>query len=374
MSAGGTVLVAGGGTGGHVFPALATAAALAGLAPDLAVEFVGTAGGLESRLVPEAGWTLHALPAMALSRTRPWTAVRLPLVLAQGVARARALIRARGARAALCFGGYTSVPLAVAAGLCRIPLLLHEQNAVPGVANRLAARWAAAVAVAIAPAGTAFGGRRVVVTGNPVRPDFAARADAASHEAAVEHFGLDPARRTLLAFGGSQGAGSLNRALVGSAGLWAAPDGLQVLHATGAATHAETAAAWGRAPLGGLRVVHREFVARMDLAYAAADVVLCRAGASTLAELALVGLPAVLVPYPHATGDHQTGNARTVAVAGAGVLLPDAELTPRRLVAAAEPLLTDVAARTRMAAAARGLARPDAAEDVARLVLAELGR
>ena len=181
-------------------------------------------------------------------------------------------------------------------------------------------------------------------------------------------------------FGGSQGAATLNRAVTGAAALWGAPERLQVLHATGTRTAEETRAAWSAAGLDGattprgLNVVVQEFIARMDLAYAAADLAVCRAGASTLAELALSGLPAVLVPYPYAADDHQTDNARSVAGSGGAIVVPDPELTAGRLVAAVEPLLDDDTAREGMAAAMRTLGRPDAAADVARLVLQELPR
>ncbi len=372
------MLVAGGGTGGHVMPSLATAAALA--SDDVRVEFVGTAAGLEARLVPEAGWTLHTVPAATLPRRKPWLLPQALLRIGRGVALARRLIRDRGARAALCFGGYTAAPLAVAAWLTRIPLVLHEQNARPGVANRVAARWARHVAVAFEAAAAGFPAGKVVVTGNPVRAGFAGAVRAASREAALAHFGLDPGRRTLLVFGGSQGAATLNRAVTGAAALWGAPERLQVLHATGTRTAEETRAAWSAAGLDGattprgLNVVVQEFIARMDLAYAAADLAVCRAGASTLAELALSGLPAVLVPYPYAADDHQTDNARSVAGSGGAIVVPDPELTAGRLVAAVEPLLDDDTAREGMAAAMRTLGRPDAAADVARLVLQELPR
>ncbi len=440
---GDVVLVAAGGTGGHVFPGLATAHALAAARPDLDLEFVGTADRLEARLVPDAGFRLHTVPAMALSRRLSPATVRLPGVLLGAVRRVVRLIRERHVIAAVGFGGYTSVPLALAARVTGTALVVHEQNAVPGVANRLAGRLAAVVAVSFPEAATGFGGTRTVLTGNPVRPDLlaavagsaqergsarsgppspdgevrrdpgaggrrgSARSGPASPDGEVRRdpgaggqddddpiataagirdalrpealrtFGLDPARRTLLVFGGSQGALRINTAITQSVAAWTEPGRLQVLHAAGARTHADTRAAWQAAGVdpdgatadGDLKVVCREFIDRMDLAYAAADVVVCRAGASSIAELTALAIPAVMVPYPHATADHQTANARAVARAGGAVVVPDADLDAAALVRAAEPLLLDVDRHLAMREGSASFGRPDAARALAALVL-----
>ncbi|MBW3602711.1 MAG: undecaprenyldiphospho-muramoylpentapeptide beta-N-acetylglucosaminyltransferase [Actinobacteria bacterium] len=362
----GPVLLAGGGTAGHVFPSLAVAGALraAGLAP----EFVGTAGGLEARLVPEAGWTLHAVPALPLRRRLSWDTLRLPGVVARSTLAALRLIRARRARGAVCFGGYVAVPLALAATRGGIPLVVHEQNAVPGLANRLAALRADAVAVTYPETVERFGSAPTIVTGNPVRPGLADVDLGALRAEALAAFGLSPDRRTLLVFGGSQGARRLNEAAVAAASAWADPAALQVLHITGHGQYEAARRAWGSAP-GPLAVCCVDFVRRMDLAYAVADVVVSRAGASTIAELTVLGLPAVLVPYPHATADHQTANAVALRRAGGATVVPDADLDAGALVAAAQPLLTDEAARGAMAACSRAFGRPDAARRVADAVL-----
>ena len=207
---GDTVLLAAGGTGGHVFPGLATAAALHDARPDLEIAFVGTADRLEARLVPEAGWPLHTVPAMALRKDL--SALKLPVVLGRAVSATRQLIRQSDVIAAVCFGGYTSVPLALAARTTGTPLVVHEQNAVPGRANKLASRAAAAVAVTFEQAADGFGSTRTVLTGNPVRPgllpDAAPGEDlvavrARLRDEALSTFGLRPDRRTLLVFGGS---------------------------------------------------------------------------------------------------------------------------------------------------------------------------
>jgi UDP-N-acetylglucosamine--N-acetylmuramyl-(pentapeptide) pyrophosphoryl-undecaprenol N-acetylglucosamine transferase len=286
------------------------------------------------------------------------------------------------------FGGYVSVPLALAARRTGTPLVVHEQNAVPGLANRLAARWARAVAVTVPASARRFRrAREVVVTGNPVRPGLRAARDAAGRAEALAAFGLDPGRRTLLVFGGSQGARRINAAVVASAPRWTEPGRVQILHASGRGEHPAVQAAWDAAlasvPAGDHRggtgagsgplVRCVDFLDRMDLAYAAADVVLARAGASTLAELTALGLPSVLVPYPFATDDHQSANARALAEAGGALMIPDAELDADRLVAACELLLADEQRRAAMAANALACGRPDAAEALAGLVLRVAG-
>jgi UDP-N-acetylglucosamine--N-acetylmuramyl-(pentapeptide) pyrophosphoryl-undecaprenol N-acetylglucosamine transferase len=369
----GTVLLAGGGTGGHVFPSLAVAAALRDADAEVAVEFVGTARGLESRLVPEAGWTLHPVEAMAIQRRLSPSLLRVPGLLARATRQVQDLIAARDVVAAVVFGGYVSAPLALAAWRAKVPLIVHEQNAIPGLANRLAGRWAAAIATTHEQ--SRFGRVAPVVTGNPVRPGLDRNSAMQGRAAALAHFDLESQRRTLLVFGGSQGAKRINDAAVASANRWSAPAQLQILHATGRGSYETVAGDWKEAlaadaPAPLVRCV--DFIDKMEYAYAAADVVVCRAGASTLAELTVLGLPSVLVPYPHATADHQTANARSVSSAGGAELVPDAELDGARLVSAAEPLLLDEQRRAQMAAAARSVGRPDAAQRVAQLVLEQI--
>jgi UDP-N-acetylglucosamine--N-acetylmuramyl-(pentapeptide) pyrophosphoryl-undecaprenol N-acetylglucosamine transferase len=368
------VLLAGGGTGGHVYPSLAVAAALRDAAPGLEIEFIGTERGLEARAVPEAGWPLTTVEARPLARKASLGTLKLPLVLARATGHVSRRIRDGDVRAALVFGGYTSVPLALAAWRTRTPLIVHEQNSVPGLANRLAARWARAAAATFPGSVERFPHPdRVVVTGNPVRPGFSAEARDAGREAGLTAFGLEADRRTLLAFGGSQGARRINEALVDAVARWTHPERLQILHVTGRGGAEAARAAWERVDAGALLVRCVDFVDRMELAYAAADVVLCRSGASTLAELTICGLPSVLVPYPHATDDHQTVNARDLAAAGGAVVVADADLDGSTLARACEPLLLDEERHAAAAAAARRFARPDAAAAVAALVLDAAG-
>jgi UDP-N-acetylglucosamine--N-acetylmuramyl-(pentapeptide) pyrophosphoryl-undecaprenol N-acetylglucosamine transferase len=368
------ILLTGGGTGGHISPALATAHAIRDLRPDVEVEFAGTADRLEAELVPADGWPFHPVEARPLRRALTPANLAVPFVIAKAALQVRRLIRERGVRAACVFGGYTSGPLAAGARLAGVPLVIHEQNAVPGLANKVAARWAATVAVSVPGVADAFPHPdRVVFTGNPVRAELLEADLAALRGEAAAAFGLDPARPTLLVFGGSLGAQRINDAVLGAARRLGEGTGLQVLHAAGARDAERVAAAWDAADVGDVAVRCVPFIARMDHAYALADVVLCRSGASTTAELTACGLPSILVPYPHAAADEQTANARALTDAGAAVLVPDGELDADRLTAVLAPLLADAGRRTAMAEAARTLGRPDAATAVARAVLAAAG-
>ncbi|MGH2719122.1 MAG: UDP-N-acetylglucosamine--N-acetylmuramyl-(pentapeptide) pyrophosphoryl-undecaprenol N-acetylglucosamine transferase, partial [Actinomycetota bacterium] len=267
-------------------------------------------------------------------------------------------------------GGYASIPVAMAAAALRIPLVIQEQNAVPGRANRLAARWAAAVAISFPGSGRFFPGVPTVrLTGNPVRPELAHLDRAALRPAALERFGLEEGRQTLLIFGGSQGARRINEAAFGAYEAWRADAGLQVLHLVG---RRELAAAEQR--LAGLRkegdrLLWRPvgFSDRMDLAYAAADLAVCRAGASAIFELAAARLPAIVVPYPYA-GDHQRHNTEALVELEAIVLVYDHECTPEVLQSAVARLLADPKRRVAMSEALGRFAKPDAAEAMARLV------
>ena len=372
------VLFAAGGTGGHVFPSIAVARALVAADPSLTPVFVGTRDCLEGRLVPEAGFELHHVDVLPLPRRLSPAILKVPGALRTAIRRCHVIIEATGAQAAVTFGGYVSFPLARAASKDGLPLVVHEQNAVPGVANQIAARWADRIAVSFAASAERFAHpERCAVTGNPVREEILRSELAETRAGAVRRFRLDPRRRTLLVFGGSQGARSLNRAVVDALLLWQRPDRIQILHAAGRALHPEALRAWEQAYAGattGPVVRCIDFIDDMASAYAAADVVVCRAGATSFAELTALGKASVLVPLPHATRDHQRHNAEALVHAGGALLIADDELNGRTLVAAAEPLLDDDTRRDEVASAARAMGRRDAADNVARLVLQQLAR
>jgi UDP-N-acetylglucosamine--N-acetylmuramyl-(pentapeptide) pyrophosphoryl-undecaprenol N-acetylglucosamine transferase len=364
------VLVAAGGSGGHVFPGLALARTLTGHDPTAVVRFAGTSRGIESRVVPAAGFPLDLLPVLPLYRRLSAETLAAPFAAVRGVVAAERLLRRHGIEVVCGMGAYVTLPVALAAWRAGVPVVLHEQNAVPGVANRLAARIARTVALGVAEAAAAFPGRTVVV-GNPVRPELAGLDRAGLRARALAAFGLDPERRTLLVFGGSGGAERLNQALVAATPHWPEPRRIQILHACGRRDHDRVRSAWDRAgPAGrGLAVRVVAFVERMDLAYAAADLALTRAGASTIAELTAAGVPAVVAPLPRSTAGHQAANARALAAAGGAVVVEPGELRAETLARTAARLLDDPERLARMHGPMQALARPGAAERLAALVL-----
>jgi len=361
------ILIAGGGTAGHVFPAIAVARRLVDdHAAD--VEFLGTAGGQESRLVPAAGFALIEMEAKPLLRKASLATLRAPFVAFGSMRRCRPLVQE--ADAVLGMGGYVSAPPVVAARRSGTPVVLHEQNAIPGLANKWCSRFARTTAVAFAEAESRLPrGARVEITGNPIREVIAAvpaGREGLAKEAHAE-LDLDPERRTVVIFGGSQGALHLDRAAVGACTLLRDRGDLQVLLLTGPAHHETTVR--GLPPDAALLVRALPFLDRMELAYAAADLVVSRAGATTIAEVAACGVPSVLVPYPYATANHQEANARALQRAGGASVVLDDQLTAELLAERIESLLDHDERLRAMSGAASAWARPDAAAVVAGLVV-----
>jgi UDP-N-acetylglucosamine--N-acetylmuramyl-(pentapeptide) pyrophosphoryl-undecaprenol N-acetylglucosamine transferase len=354
-----SIVVAAGGTGGHVVPALAFAEALK--EAGASVRWVGARRGVETRLVPQAGWPLLALDL------RPWRGrwyrpiVFVPLLLAALVPLGRFFRRVRPG-AVVAFGGYASAAAALAALLFRRPLVLHEQNLVPGWTSRLFAPWARLVFVADRDVLAGHG--RVRAVGVPVRRAF---LDLPPPEVRFQDR-RGPLR--LLVLGGSQGARSLNRLVPEALGLLPDPRNLTVVHQTGPAGLEETRARYARA---GIEAELAPFFDDMPERYAAADLALCRAGAATLAELAAVGLGAVLVPFPHAVDDHQRANALRHAEAGAAQVVDERHLDAARLAAVLAPLLAGRETLLAMAVRARTRARPEASAIMAGEVLGLCG-
>lgn len=369
-----SVLFAAGGTAGHVFPAIAVANALVAMDPHLEPVFLGSPDRVEAQLVADAGFRFHGVAAQPVPRRLSPRIVTVPFATRRAVKRALEVAREERTVGTVSFGGFVSFPLARAAWRLQLPLVVHEQNAVPGLANRIAVRWADKIAVSIPSSVHRFKQPELcAVTGNPVREEILRLDLAARREAARERFGLKPDRTTLLVFGGSQGARSINRAIVSANHLWGDTD-VQILHATGRATYEVTATSWARTreQIRGPHASVIDFIDSMADAYAAADIVVCRAGATSIAELSALGIPAVLVPYPHATGDHQTENAKALERAGGAVVISDRDLTGERLVEAVKPWLDQPSAMVSVAQASRAFGRRDAAENVARLVASTL--
>ncbi|MFN2557747.1 MAG: undecaprenyldiphospho-muramoylpentapeptide beta-N-acetylglucosaminyltransferase [Nitriliruptorales bacterium] len=370
------VMFGAGGTGGHVYPAIAVARTLTAIDSRIEPIFVGTRDRLEGRLVPQAGFALHHIDAMPVPRRASRDMLRLPLAVRRAVRRCAGLLQETGALAAVTFGGYVSFPLARASRRLGLPLVVHEQNALPGLANRLAGRWADRVAVSFPGSADHFPHpEHVAVTGNPVREEILTLDETSARSEMLARFQLDERRRTLLVFGGSQGARKLNQAVLASHSLWKRPERVQILHVAGRALYQETADAWARVPVRsdvGLLVRCLEFIDDMASAYAVADVVVCRSGATSIAEITALGKSSVLVPYPHATGDHQRHNALALERAGGARVIFDADLDGRSLVTTVERLFDDDELRETVAAASRAFGRRDAADNVARLILGVL--
>lgn len=364
MSGRGTfAIVTGGGTAGHVLPALAIADAIvaAGHAQD-AVHYVGSTRGIEARLVPPTGYPMTLLPGRGIARRFTLANLGAAWGLLVAFAKAVRLVGSLRPSVVVAVGGYASVAVALAAVVWRVPIVVAEQNRVPGAANRLIARFARACAVSFE--GTPL--PRSVVTGNPVRPEIAAIDPVRDRGPARETFGVPSGRHLVLVVGGSLGARRLNMAVLDALPSWRGRRDLCVHHSVGARDWDEVSPAVPQ-DLDGLEYRCVRYEDDMPTALAAADVAVCRSGSSTCFELAAAGVPALLVPSPYVTADQQTGNARALVDAGAAALVPDRELDGPRLVAEVDRLLRDEELRQSMARAARAWARPDAAREIAAL-------
>lgn len=363
-----TVLIAGGGTGGHTSPGLAVAALLRERGVEHA--WIGSRDGVEARRAVEEGIPYHAIATGKLRRYWAWRNVTdLAINVPAGILGAHRLLGRLRPRVVLATGGFVALPVVLAATLRRVPVVVHEQTAVPGLANRIAARRARRIAVTFAESARHFPAGRVVVTGNPLRPELrtGSRADA------VARFGLDPALPLVYVTGGALGAHAINRAVGAVAG--ALLEQTQVIHQCG--DNATTGdLAWLRQTREALPPALRQRYtvlpwvgAELAGIYATAALVIARSGAGTVNECCQLGLPALYVPMPGASGDEQTANARLVAHTGGCVVLPQSQLTPETLLARVRPLLADPAGLKDMGERARAVAIPDAADRLVNLLL-----
>jgi undecaprenyldiphospho-muramoylpentapeptide beta-N-acetylglucosaminyltransferase len=358
-------IICGGGTAGHVVPAIAVGRALVGRGhPADSIHFMGARRGIESRLVPAAGFGVTLLPGRGLERRLSRANVGAIAGLCAAAVKGVSLVARHRPAVIVSVGGYASAAGVLASVLLRVPLVVVEQNAAPGAANRVAARVARAAA-------TAFPGTklpRAVLTGNPVRQEvLAVDRGPAGRAAARQALDLPADATVVVAFGGSLGARTVNQGILGLARLWRDRADVAIYHVVGARDWDTATAERPELADGGLWYRQVRYEDRMEVVYAAADVAVCRAGASTVAELAVVGLPAVLIPLPGAPNDHQTANARALVDAGAARLITDAEASAERLAAELDQLL-DGATRASMSQAALSVAHRDAAAEVAELV------
>ena len=358
------VVIAGGGTGGHLYPGIAVARELIARRPDAQVSFAGTAQGIEARVLPREGFELDTIRSGGLKGKSIGERARGVRLLPLGLVDAARILAARRPALVIGVGGYSSGPVVLIAALRGIPTMLLEQNAVPGLTNRLLSRVVRAAAVTY-DSTREFFGEKAFVSGNPVRPEFLAVGVTGAAAGAAG------APTNVLVFGGSQGAHGINVAMTEAAPLLAAArNGFSLVHQTGERDVELVRTAYQRA---GLRAEVEPFLYDMGRRLQAADLVVCRAGATTLAELAAAGRPAVLIPLPTATDDHQRKNAEAWGGIGAAEVLLQADATGARLASLITSLAGDAERRRRMAAAARSLARPEAATVIVDRALALAG-
>lgn len=348
-----TFFIAAGGTGGHLFPGVAVADELRRRDASVRVVFVGTPRGLESRLVPRSGYELVLLPILPLNGVGVARALRGLLALPVALVRAVALVRRERPAAVLGIGGYAGGPVVLVAALLGVRTVILEPNAKPGFTNRVLGPFVDQAACAYEEARACFGGKGVV-TGTPVRGGFTALP--------AKTYGTPP---TLLAFGGSQGSRVLNEAMVAALAHWPGGERLRIIHQTGAAMHASVKAAYAKA---GRPAEVLAFLDDMEARFAQADLIVSRSGATTCAELTVAGKAALLVPFAAAADDHQRSNARALEDAGAAVMLEEKDLSGVALATAVAALIGAPGRIEAMEAAARKLAKADAAARVADLV------
>ncbi len=344
------LVIAGGGTGGHLFPGVAIAEELRAREPSAEITFVGTKRGIEARVLPDLGWPLELIEVSGLKTVGVLGAIRGLLRLPRAWLQARALLKRLQPDAVIGVGGYASGPVVFAAKLRGIPTAICEQNSIPGLTNKILGRLVRRVFLSFENSKPFFKPAKIVMAGNPVRRDLLARlqAPATAHVGALH----------VLVSGGSLGAVAVNELAAKALIELASDHELRITHQTGEKDLEITAARYREA---GVTADCRAFIKDMAASYLAADLVIGRAGATTVAELAIAGKPAVFIPYPFAADDHQTLNAAEMAASGAALSFKQSDLTVEKLVAAIRPLLDDAPTRAAMGAAMKTLAKPGAA-------------
>lgn len=366
------IIVSGGGTGGHIYPALTLIRTLEKKVPSLEVLYVGTHKGLEADIVPKEGIPFATVDLQGFKRSLSpeniWRAARA----IKSVGRAMGIVRKFQPDVVIGTGGYVCGPVLMAAGLLGIPSLIQEQNVIPGITNKILARFVDTIATGYQEADKYFPVSKVIFTGNPIRAEVMAPRQEGTYEA----FGLRPGRKTILVSGGSRGARSINRAMVEVLRYYAGREDVQLLHVTGRDEYEDImsrvrSAGVDLAEAGNLRV--EPYLYDMPRAMSIADLAVFRAGATGLAELTAKGIPAILVPYPYAAENHQEYNARAMEMAGAARVILNKDISPALLIETIDSLLGDEEGLHRMAAASMALGRPCAAEMIAGLII-ELAR
>jgi UDP-N-acetylglucosamine--N-acetylmuramyl-(pentapeptide) pyrophosphoryl-undecaprenol N-acetylglucosamine transferase len=355
------VIISGGGTGGHIFPAIAIANALRAIQPDAEILFVGAQGKMEMEKVPQAGYRIEGLPILGIQRRLTLKNLLVPFRIIQSLLKARSIIRDFQPDVAVGVGGYASGPLLRAAASMNIPTLIQEQNSYPGITNKLLSGNARTICVAYDGLGQWFPEDKIKLTGNPVRAEMGNLE--VKKEKALAHFGLNKDRPVILIIGGSLGARTINDSVAVSYEKWIA-EGFQLIWQTGKSYENQAL----RSSEGKPACVVRAFISEMDLAYAAADIIVSRAGAMSISELCLVGKPCILIPSPNVAEDHQTKNAMSLVKKNAAWLLRDSEAR-EKLGALASQLIQSPQDRKSLADSIRSLGRPEAAQSIALEVL-----
>jgi len=358
------VMIGGGGTGGHIFPALAIANEIRHRKPDSEILFVGAKGRMEMTRVPEEGYEIVGLPIAGLQRKFTFDNLMLPFKVFNSLQKAISLVREFKPDVVVGVGGYASAPLLLASRVLGIPYLIQEQNSFAGLTNKLLARKAKSICVAFPDMNRYFPAKKIRMTGNPVRKDLL-DLNISQYEA-LAHFGLQPGASTILVIGGSLGARTINESVAKSLEDWASK-GYQLIWQTGV-SYADKA----KAELAGFRnsggMITMPFIKEMNFAYAAADVVVSRAGALSLAEICITGKASILIPSPNVAEDHQTKNAMTLVNQNAALTISDKDARTK-LSAATEGLLNNPAQIELMGMAAHAFARPDATKSIVNHVL-----
>lgn len=354
------VIISGGGTGGHIYPAIAIANAIKAQKPDTEILFVGAMGKMEMEKVPKAGYKIEGLPIQGIQRSLSLSNLKFPFKLIKSMVMARRIIKDFNPDIAIGVGGFASGPLLLSAHIMGVPTLIQEQNSYAGITNKLLSKKAEAVCVAYPNMDQFFPSEKIIFTGNPVRTDI---LDTTSKkEKGLAHFGLDGGKKTLLIIGGSLGAKSINEAIDAGIEAFESAD-IQLIWQTG-----KPYATQAKARVAGKKSIYvSDFIYEMDLAYAAADVVVSRAGALSVSELCLAAKPAILVPYPYAAEDHQTANAQSLVNANAAQMVKDSD-TQNSLITNTLALLKDEKRQAEFSKNIITLAKPKAAVEIAEKV------
>lgn len=358
------VIVSGGGTGGHIFPAISIANALKRMDKEIDILFVGAEGKMEMEKVPEAGYPIEGLPVRGLQRRLTFQNVKVLVNLWKSLRKAKKIIRRFQPDVVVGVGGYASGPIGRVAAKSGIPLVLQEQNSYAGVTNRLLAKRARKICVAYEGMERFFDPSRIVFTGNPVRKDL--EGSGAKRQDGYEFYGLDPHKKTVLITGGSLGAGSLNKMMSENLGEIAQWKGVQFLWQCGSYYYKSLQEKLGTHLPEQVKLT--AFLKRMDLAYACSDIVIARAGAGTISELCLLEKAVVLIPSPNVAEDHQTRNAMALVEKGAAEMIKDAEAT-ERFVPVVSTLLQDKEKQETLRRNIAALAIRDSDEKIARVIL-----